>query len=66
MAGLLRETIRREGLQGRVRMLGAVPSDQVRDVLVRGPPQGLGCVGQGSWVAAAPVRLSAHSGLGTM
>lgn len=35
MAGLLRSTIEREGLQGRVRMLGAIPSDQVRDVLVR-------------------------------
>ena len=35
MAGLLRATVRREGLEGRVRMLGAVPSERVRDVLVR-------------------------------
>ena len=33
MAGLLRATVAREGLQGRVRMLGAVPSESVRDVL---------------------------------
>lgn len=35
MAGLLQSTIEREGLQDRVQMLGAIPSDQVRDVLVR-------------------------------
>ncbi len=35
MAGLLRATVRREGLESRVRMLGAVPSERVRDVLVR-------------------------------
>ena len=35
MAGLLRAMVLREGLQKRVRMLGAVPSERVRDVLVR-------------------------------
>ena len=34
-AAMLRETIRREGLRDRVTMLGAVPSEGVRDVLVR-------------------------------
>lgn len=35
-AALLRDTIEREGLQSRVALLGAVPSEGVRDVLVRG------------------------------
>jgi hypothetical protein len=35
MAGLLRAMVVREGLQERVRMLGAVPTERVRDVLAR-------------------------------
>lgn len=34
MAGMLRDTIQREGLGDRVTMLGAVPTHAVRDVLV--------------------------------
>jgi glycosyltransferase involved in cell wall biosynthesis len=34
MAGMLRDTIQREGLSSRVTMLGAVPTQAVRDVLV--------------------------------
>ncbi len=37
MAAMLRETIRREGLQARVAMPGAVPSEGVRDILVPTP-----------------------------
>lgn len=36
MAGMLRDTIQREGLADRVTMLGAVPTHAVRDVLVQG------------------------------
>lgn len=39
MAGILRDTIRREGLQDRVQMLGAVPTHAVRDVLVSTKPR---------------------------
>lgn len=35
-AALLRETVEREGLESRVTLLGAVPSEGVRDVLVQG------------------------------
>lgn len=36
MAGMLRDTIQREELSDRVTMLGAVPTQDVRDVLVGG------------------------------
>ncbi len=39
MAGILRDTIRREGLEERVQMLGAVPTHAVRDVLVSTKPR---------------------------
>jgi hypothetical protein len=36
MAGMLRDMIQREDLSDRVTMLGAVPTQDVRNVLVRG------------------------------
>lgn len=41
MAGMLRDTIQREGLAGCVTMLGAVPTHAVRDVLVRARKEAL-------------------------
>ena len=59
MAGLLRATVRREGLEGRVRMLGAVPSERVRDVLVRAPRNAslsqLCCIIPGTSISDGPV-----------